>query len=158
MGLCFQCGRVGHEATRCIHPYDGATANRPYGDWLRAGTKPRTDGSRGNTDSSPHRSAAQPSLARVTENPPMTSEDVDPITGIFGADKTGPTTDISTPQITEITSTRPNTSKPDLLRWTIHQHTSANHRTTCNIMKRCLNFRRGTSLACLFCMGWTKMK
>ena len=56
MGLCFQCGRVGHEATRCIHPYDGATANRPYGDWLRAGTKPRTDGSRGNTDrfSFPH--------------------------------------------------------------------------------------------------------
>ena len=113
MGLCFQCGQVGHEATRCIHPYDGATANIPYGDWLRAGTKPRTDGSRGNTDSSPHRSAAQPSLARVTENPPMTSEDVDPITGIFGADKTGPTMDISTPQITEITSTRPNTSKPD---------------------------------------------
>lgn len=60
-----------------------------------------------------HQSAAQPSLAQVTENPPMTSEDVDPITGIFGADKTGPTTDISTPQITEITSTCPNTSKPD---------------------------------------------
>ncbi|KAL0008728.1 hypothetical protein SO802_010230 [Lithocarpus litseifolius] len=82
VGLCFQCGRVGHEATRCTHPHDETTQSRPYGDWLRAGIKTRTDGSRGRTDSPPHRSTAQPSPARVTGNPPVTGEDVDPNTRI----------------------------------------------------------------------------
>ena len=58
VGLCFQCGRVGHEAARCTHPFDGASANRPYGDWLRAGTKTRSDGLRGSTENPPHQSLA----------------------------------------------------------------------------------------------------
>nr|XP_023875931.1 uncharacterized protein At4g02000-like [Quercus suber]POE81797.1 uncharacterized protein CFP56_57760 [Quercus suber] len=37
VGMCFQCGRVGHDAIRCPHPYEGNTETKPYGEWLHAG-------------------------------------------------------------------------------------------------------------------------
>ena len=37
LGLCFNCGFLGHEAKVCSMPRFGEGNERPYGDWLRAG-------------------------------------------------------------------------------------------------------------------------
>ena len=37
LGLCFNCGFLGHEAKVCSMPRFGEGNESPYGDWLRAG-------------------------------------------------------------------------------------------------------------------------
>ena len=53
VGLCFQCGRLDHEAIRCPHPRDGTTMSRPYGEWLKAGAKAKQEGSQSKADGPP---------------------------------------------------------------------------------------------------------
>lgn len=48
---CFQCGKVGHDANRCLHPDEGSKESRPYGEWMRAGNGARTGGPRSIKDS-----------------------------------------------------------------------------------------------------------
>lgn len=36
-GLCFNCGRLGHETKTCDILILMAGEDRPYGEWLRAG-------------------------------------------------------------------------------------------------------------------------
>nr|POF00833.1 uncharacterized protein CFP56_73704 [Quercus suber] len=43
VGLCFQCGRFGHERRSCTASSTVHEAETPYGEWLRAGTKIRED-------------------------------------------------------------------------------------------------------------------
>lgn len=43
VGLCFQCGRFGHERRSYIASSDGHEAETPYCEWLRADTKIRED-------------------------------------------------------------------------------------------------------------------
>ena len=90
VGLCFQCGRVGHEATQCPHLVDGTTDSRPYGDWLQAGSKHRSNGSPGRTDSPPRRTPASPPQAQCSGTPSSTGVDVDPTIEMCKVDKTGP--------------------------------------------------------------------
>ena len=79
--MCFQCGRVGHDANRCPHPYEGTMESRPYEEWLRAGIRTKPGGPR-STEDSPlsHRPApATPMSPRdpeVTETPRLTLSDV----------------------------------------------------------------------------------
>ena len=89
VGLCFQCGKVGHEVARCPHPFDGTIGSSLYGDWLQAGTKSRSSGSPGRMNSPPRRTPTPPPHAQEMGTPPLTGVVVDPTTDICGADKTG---------------------------------------------------------------------
>lgn len=37
LGLCFQCGRLGHEAKDCSNPMAKGCTQKPYGEWMRIG-------------------------------------------------------------------------------------------------------------------------
>ena len=37
VGLCYQCGRIGHEVKECSVPRDQKQGCLPYGEWLKAG-------------------------------------------------------------------------------------------------------------------------
>ena len=69
VGLCFQCGQLGHKVARCLHPYEGTVVSRPYGEWLRAGAKTKLEGSQSRADSPPrHDPTPQPPVSnRVTQ-------------------------------------------------------------------------------------------
>ena len=53
VGMCFQCGRVGHDANQCPHPYEGTMESRPYREWLCAGIRTKPGGPRSTEDSPP---------------------------------------------------------------------------------------------------------
>lgn len=48
-GLCFRCGKIGHEAKEC-NIRDTEEEELPYGDWLKAGFRRRATGSTGPTE------------------------------------------------------------------------------------------------------------
>ncbi|KAK9989376.1 hypothetical protein SO802_029615 [Lithocarpus litseifolius] len=136
-GMCFHCGRVGHDAIRCPHPLVANTETRPYGDWLRAGY--RTPSSRPqNTENNPpqHSPVPTPQTSQRdplnTEAPALTMIDVtvnadncSGKTGIPGTEKVAPS-----PHITEKVSPNPDTLKPkpmeadSTLLLTCHSHDS----------------------------------
>ena len=37
VGLCYQCGMLGHEMKDCSVQGSSQQAEKPYGDWLKAG-------------------------------------------------------------------------------------------------------------------------
>ena len=37
VGLCYQCGRIGHEVRYCSAQRDRKQGSLPYGEWLKAG-------------------------------------------------------------------------------------------------------------------------
>ena len=90
VGMCFQCERVGHDANRCPHPYEGTTESRPYGEWLRTGfrTKP---GDPWSIEDSPPRprpapmTQTSPKDPLVTETPRLTLSNVTNNTDFRGA-------------------------------------------------------------------------
>jgi len=43
VGLCFQCGRLGHEVKACTTPLPEGCTQKPYGDWMRAGSRRQRD-------------------------------------------------------------------------------------------------------------------
>ena len=67
IGLCFQCGRVGHKANRCPYPYKGTTKNRPYREWLRAGNRIKPGAPRSTEDCPPWHSLALAPLTSPTD-------------------------------------------------------------------------------------------
>ena len=94
IGMCFQCGKVGHDANRCPHPYEGTTKSRPYGEWLCAGFRTKLGGPRSTKDSPPRHKPAptapmSPRDPQVTETPRLTLSDVTDNTnfqGVINAD------------------------------------------------------------------------
>ena len=54
VGLCYQCGRIGHEIRDCFVPQDGNQGYLPYGEWLKAGYR-RNLGNANNARRSPGR-------------------------------------------------------------------------------------------------------
>ena len=81
VGMCFQCGRVGHAVNRCPHLYEGTMESRPYGEWLRAGFQTKPGGPQSTEDSPPrHRPAPtapmSPRDPQVTETPRLTLSNV----------------------------------------------------------------------------------
>lgn len=54
VGLCFNCGLIGHEATDCHHPISNIEEDKPYEEWLRAGSRVAKD-PRGKKQASPPR-------------------------------------------------------------------------------------------------------
>lgn len=81
VGVCFQCGKVGHDAIRCPHPYEGNTKPRPYGEWLHVGNQMALSKQR-STEGSPlrHNLAPTPQMSprdpRDTKAPSLTTIDV----------------------------------------------------------------------------------
>nr|POF11748.1 hypothetical protein CFP56_69974 [Quercus suber] len=63
--MCFQCGKVGHDAIRCPHLYEGNTETKPYGEWLRAGNRMFSSKPQSTDDSPPRHS---PALTRQTSH------------------------------------------------------------------------------------------
>ena len=127
-GMCFQCGRVGHDANRCPHPYEGTTESRPYREWLRAGSRTKPAGPRSTEDSPPrHRPApgtlTSPRDPQVTETPRLNLRELTDNTDlrgttnadtckggkpeIHGTDKAG-----FSPQIMQELPPEPDTLKP----------------------------------------------
>ncbi|XP_075633807.1 uncharacterized protein LOC142606325 [Castanea sativa] len=41
VGWCFNCGRIGHEHSDCALPVSIENGGRPYGEWLKAGSRTR---------------------------------------------------------------------------------------------------------------------
>ena len=90
VGMCFQCGRVGHDANRCPHPYEGTTECKPYGEWFRAGFRTKPGDPRSTKDSPPRPRPApttqtSPKDPLVTETPRLTLSDVTDNTDFRGA-------------------------------------------------------------------------
>ena len=52
VGLCFNYGLIGHEARDCHHPISSTEEDKPYGEWLRAGSRV-AKGPRGKKQASP---------------------------------------------------------------------------------------------------------
>lgn len=99
--MCFQYGRVGHDANRCPHLYVGNLESRPYGEWLHAGSKMALSRPRSTEDSPPRHSPkpAPPTLPRdprvietprFTKTPRLTLVDVTGNTDSRGAVNTTP--------------------------------------------------------------------
>ncbi|XP_075640643.1 uncharacterized protein LOC142612431 [Castanea sativa] len=60
-GLCFSCGRLGHETKTCTLTTPCATdGEQPYGDWLKAGGRRRLAGADRRSKSPPTRPTAKP--------------------------------------------------------------------------------------------------
>ena len=53
VGLCFQCGYLGHEVRDCSTPRCSTQSELPYGDWLKAGLRKLGDRSDGRKKSPP---------------------------------------------------------------------------------------------------------
>lgn len=41
IGRCFNCGQIGHEQSDCLMPVSAENGERPYGEWLKVGSKTR---------------------------------------------------------------------------------------------------------------------
>ena len=59
VGLCFQCGCLGHEVRDCSTPRCSTQSELPYGNWLKAGLRKLGDRSDGRKKSPPRREAPQ---------------------------------------------------------------------------------------------------
>ena len=53
VGLCYQCGRFGHEMKDCPSPGTTQQTARPYGEWLKAGLQRKESASDRSTSSPP---------------------------------------------------------------------------------------------------------
>ncbi|XP_075649946.1 uncharacterized protein At4g02000-like [Castanea sativa] len=59
VGWCFACGRIGHDVKECETASDKNKTSRPYGEWLKAGTRARHDNPK-NKQPSPQRHRSGP--------------------------------------------------------------------------------------------------
>ena len=62
VGLCYQCGKFGHNAKDCPDQRNGPTADRPYGEWLKAGYRRKEVGA----EQSAHRPPATKKTPETT--------------------------------------------------------------------------------------------
>ena len=53
VGLCYQCGKFGHDAKDCPDQWNGPMADRPYGEWLKAGYRRKEVGAEPNAHRPP---------------------------------------------------------------------------------------------------------
>ena len=77
LGLCFDCGFLGHEAKACIKEKLRYGSDSPYGDWLRAGYRKQSDKSRNKPTSPPRWNMEENDVnrnANLPLQPPTNSE------------------------------------------------------------------------------------
>ncbi|XP_050244433.1 uncharacterized protein LOC126692747 [Quercus robur] len=96
VGWCFNCGRIGHEQGDCLVPVSAENAERPYGEWLKAGYRTSSTESR---KEQPQQRRTQ----RATTVPPPTSE-----------------TDLSIEPDTEKSPSQPEMNESP--KFTVHDH------------------------------------
>ena len=61
VGLCYQCGMLGHEMKDCSVQGSSQQAEKPYGDWLKAGFRRKDTGAdRTKTNAPPPALAPKP--------------------------------------------------------------------------------------------------
>lgn len=51
VGWCFACGRIGHECKKCRVAIEVENREKPYGEWMKAGTRGRPETPRNNQKS-----------------------------------------------------------------------------------------------------------
>ena len=62
VGLCYQCGKFGHDAKDCPDQRNGPMADRPYEEWLKAGYRRKEIGA----EPSAHRPSATKKTPETT--------------------------------------------------------------------------------------------
>ena len=74
VGLCYQCGILGHEAKECSHPRDKTQREIPYGEWLKAGFRGPVHNSEGRSKRPTHRDKGDDGVngGRVPSSPTKT--------------------------------------------------------------------------------------
>ena len=74
VGWCFACGRIGHEMKECESANDMDKSSRPYGEWLKAGTRLKPEMPR-NKQGSPERFRREPNTATEPVTQPVNLTD-----------------------------------------------------------------------------------
>nr|POE83687.1 hypothetical protein CFP56_31412 [Quercus suber] len=52
-GLCFNCGHFGHKARDCMLPWNDVDGENPYGEWMRANPRPKSEPARKKSQANP---------------------------------------------------------------------------------------------------------
>lgn len=77
VGLCYNCGMLGHEVRDCSHPIQGEDGELPYGMWLKAGHRRQADTSAKKTQSQARHDSVARSEPRA-RSPPSQPENPAP--------------------------------------------------------------------------------
>ncbi|KAL0005775.1 hypothetical protein SO802_013336 [Lithocarpus litseifolius] len=75
VGWCFACGKIGHEMKECKSANEKNKNEKPYGEWLKAGTRLKPEVQKSKPRSPNHHREDRTVTAAVSEPPPLT---VDP--------------------------------------------------------------------------------